>query len=146
DEASIMCNGLHMRPLLLCILLAGALCAQPKVNSTVIDDVFANGNSQLQDLANNSMWLFNGRSISLRSDRVGAVTYDVTPVAGSSEAWWAYFTPSGSPIVLGVGDKLSVSVTFSLNGFLPNGQDVRWGVFDSLGTRNTTNLTGGQND
>jgi hypothetical protein len=123
------------------------LIAQGNVTSTVIDDVFANGNSQLQDLANNSMWLFNGRNgVTIRTDQVGAVTFDVTPVNGSSEAFWAYFTNSGSPVRLGVGDTLSVSVTFSLNGFLANGQDVRWGVFDSQGTRNTTNLTGGQND
>jgi hypothetical protein len=124
-----------------------ALAASAASNSSVIvDDTFANGNSQLQDLAHNSLWLFNGRSNNVRTDKVGSVTFDVTPAATSSEAFWAYFTPSGAPIVLGVGDKLSVAVTFSLSGFAANGQDVRWGVFDSLGTRNTTNLTGGQND
>jgi pectin methylesterase-like acyl-CoA thioesterase len=128
-------------------MLGTHVFAQSNVSATVIDDVFANGNSQLQDQPNNSMWLFNGRNnVSIRTDQVGAVTFDVTPVNGSSEAFWAYFTNPGSPIVLGVGDKLSVSVTFSLTGFLANGQDVRWGVFDSLGTRNTTNLTGGEND
>jgi len=127
-------------------LFTGWLQAQTGVTATVVDDVFANGNSQIQDLANNSMWLYNGRSVSVRTDQVGAITYDMTPVAGSSEGFWAYFTKSGSPIVLGVGDKLTVSLTFSLQGFLANGQDVRFGVFDSLGTRNSTNLTGGQND
>src|SRR5262249_24755849 len=71
---------------------------------------------------------------------------DVTPAGASSEAFWAYFTAAGSPVILGAGDKLSVSVTFSLSGFQNNGQDIRWGVLDSQGTRNTTNLTGGQND
>jgi hypothetical protein len=47
---------------------------------------------------------------------------------------------------MGVGDKLAVAVTFSLSGFKNNGQDIRWGVLDSLGTRNTANLTGGMND
>ncbi len=37
-------------------------------------------------------------------------------------------------------------MTFSLSGFLASGQDIRFGVFDSQGTRNTSNLTGGQND
>src|SRR6185312_8871926 len=97
-------------------MFSGLLFAQTPVKTTVIDDVFANANSQLQDLPNNSMWLFNGRNnVSVRTDQVGSVSYDVTPVAGSSEAFWAYFTNSGSPVVLGVGDKLSVSVTFSLN-------------------------------
>ena len=96
----IICNGLHMRLQVLALLsltLAPVVCAQTKVTATVVDDVFANGNSQMQDLANNSMWLFNGRSTSIRTDQVGAITYDVTPVAGSSEAWWAYFTNAGSP-------------------------------------------------
>src|SRR5436309_1659890 len=131
-------------PLFFPIVMLGALVpegliAQSRITATVIDDVFANGNSQLQDLANDSMWLFNGRNnVSVRTDQVGGVTFDVTPVAGSSEGFWAYFTNAGSPIVLGVGDRLSVTVTFSLNGFLTNGQDVRWGVFDSQGTRNTS--------
>jgi pectin methylesterase-like acyl-CoA thioesterase len=134
----------YLFPALL-LLCASALASTP-AGTTVVDDTFANGDSQHQDLANNSLWLFNGRANNLRTDQVGSVTFDVTPAGTSSEAFWAYFTNAGSPIVLGVGDKLSVSVTFSLSGFLANGQDVRFGVFDSLGTRNTTNLTGGQND
>ncbi len=114
--------------------------------SVIVDDRFADGNSQNQDLAANSLWLFNGRSNNVRTDRPGAVTFDVTPAATGSEAFWAYFTKAGSPVVLGVGDKLTVSVTFALSGFAANGQDIRWGVLDSLGTRNTANLTGGMND
>lgn len=49
-------------------------------------------------------------------------------------------------MALGVGDKLAVALTFSLSGFAGDGQDVRFGVFDSQGTRNSTNLTGGMND
>jgi pectin methylesterase-like acyl-CoA thioesterase len=113
---------------------------------TLIDDTFANGNSQLQDLPNNSMWLFNGRANNTRTDGVGSVTFDLTPAGTSSDAFWAFFTNSGSPVVLGVGDTLAVAVTFSLTGFANNGQDVRWGVLNSLGTRNTANLTGGMNN
>jgi pectin methylesterase-like acyl-CoA thioesterase len=113
---------------------------------TVIDDTFADGNSQNQDLANNSLRLFNGRTNNIRTDQVGSVTFDVTPAGTSSDAFWAFFTNAGSPVVLGVGDKLAVAVTFSLSGFKNNAQDVRWGVLDSLGTRNTNNLNGGMND
>src|SRR5580704_5189780 len=137
---------LHLRNTCLIAALLTITGSADASTSTVVDDTFANGDSQNQDLANNSLWLFNGRANNVRTDQVGSVTFDVTPAGTSSEAFWAYFTNAGSPIVLGVGDKLSVSVTFSLSGFLANGQDVRFGVFDSLGTRNTTNLTGGQND
>jgi hypothetical protein len=133
-----------LRMLAALALLSGRAAAAS--SATIVDDTFADGNSQNQDLDNNSLWLFNGRSTTVRTDAVGSVTFDVTPTGTNSEGFWAFFTPSGSPVVLGVGDKLSVAVTFSLSGFLANSQDIRWGVFDSLGTRNTANLTGGQND
>jgi hypothetical protein len=130
----------------LAILLLLAATALAQTGATILDDQFADGNSQNQDLANQSVWLFNGRTNNLRTDQPGSVTIDMTPAGASSEAVWAYFTAAGAPLQLGVGDKLTVAVTFSLTGFLGNGQDIRWGVFDSLGTRNTTNLGGGQND
>ena len=115
-------------------------------SSTLVDDTFADGDSQNQDVAANSLRLFDGRTTSTRTDSPGSVMFDLTATGASSEAFWAYFTPSGQPIDLGVGERLSVSVTFSLDGFASNGQDIRWGVLDSLGTRNPANLAGGQND
>ncbi len=74
------------------------------------------------------------------------MNFDMTSGGTSSDAFWAFFTDAGSPIALGVGDKLSVSATFSTTGFAANGQDIRWGVLDSKGTRNASNLTGGMSD
>lgn len=122
------------------------LGAAGATSPALIDDTFADGNSQNQDLAHNSFRLFNGRTNNIRTDQVGSVTLDMTPAGTSSEAVWAFFTDSGSPLRMGVGDKLSVAVTFSLSGFKNNGQDIRWGVLDSLGTRDTANLSGGMND
>ncbi|MBI1764600.1 MAG: hypothetical protein HYR56_24520, partial [Acidobacteria bacterium] len=113
--------------------------------AALIDDRFADGNSQNQNLANNSLRVFNGRANTVRTDATGSVSFEVTN-AGGSEAFWAYFTNAGAPVTLGVGDALSVALDFSVSGFGGTGQDVRFGVLDSLGTRNTTNLTGGQND
>jgi len=147
DGAAITASGYSNLETYLNALAAGVTIRIGDFSSNVVvDDTFADGNSQNQDLANNSLQVFNGRTNNIRTDQVGSMTLDVTPAGTSSEAIWAYFTKSGSPIALGVGDKLSVSVTFSVTGFTANGQDVRWGVFDSLGTRNTANLTGGQND
>ena len=112
----------------------------------LLDDRFADGDSQNQDLANHSIWLFNGRTNNIRTDAPGSVTLDVTPAGTSSEAVWGFFTNAGSPVSLGVGDLLRVSVEFSVSGFKNNGQDIRFGVLDSLGTRNTGNLGGGHND
>src|ERR1700694_5778849 len=129
----------HLFSTLLLIFAAGSNAATP-AGTVIVGDTFADGNSQNQDLANNSLWLYNGRTNNTRTDATGSVTFDVRPAGTSSEAVWAYFTKAGSPVTLGVGDKLSVAVTFSLSGFTNNGQDVRWGVLDSQGTRNTTNL------
>src|SRR3954469_3393159 len=138
------------RTLLLCAALAGfAALAIPFVagaaGNTLLDDTFADGSSINQALPTSAR-IFKGRSATTRTDAVGSVTYDMTATGSNSEAFWGYFTNSGSPVTLGVGDKLSVSGTFSLTGFVGTGQDVRFGVLNSLGTRNANDLTGGQND
>src|SRR5215831_17306110 len=111
----------------------------------LVNDTYADGNSQNQDLANNSIRLFNGRSTTVRTDAVGSVTFDLTNTT-SADAFWGFFTNSGSPVNLKVGDKLNVSGTFVFTNFTAGGQDIRFGVLNSLGTRNANNLTGGMND
>ena len=112
--------------------------------ATLIDDVFADGNSQNQDLPNNSIRIFNGRTANTRTDAVGSVTFAVTNTG--SEAFWGFFTNPNQPVTLGVGDRVAVSETFVLTGLVGGGQDIRGGLLDSKGTRNTTNLNGGQNE
>lgn len=138
------------RTLLLCAALLGvAALAIPFVagaaGNTLLNDTFADGSSVNQSLPTSAR-IFKGRSTTTRTDAVGSVTFDMTATGSNSEAFWGYFTNSGSPVTLAVGDKLSVSGTFSLTGFVGTGQDVRFGVFNSLGTRNANDLTGGQND
>jgi hypothetical protein len=113
--------------------------------ATVVNDTFADGNSTVQDLANNSIRIFQGRSTTVRTDAVGSVNFNLAATT-SAEAFWGFFTNSGSPVNLNVGDKLTVSGTFSFTGFGGGGQDIRFGVLNSLGTRNTNNLTGGMNE
>ncbi|HEX8145161.1 MAG TPA: pectinesterase family protein [Pyrinomonadaceae bacterium] len=134
--------------LLFTAILTLAALALPLVAgaAALINDSFADGNSQNQNLATNSLRVFNGRSTTTRADAVGSVTFDMAATGSNSEGFWAFFTNSGSPVNLGVGDTLSVSGTFSLTGFVGTGQDIRFGVLNSLGTRNANNLTGGMND
>ena len=66
----------------------------------------------------------------MRNDAVGSVTFDMTATGTSAEGFWGFFTNAGSPVNLGVGDKLSVSGTFSLTGFVAGGQDIRFGVLN----------------
>ncbi|HEX8354339.1 MAG TPA: immunoglobulin domain-containing protein, partial [Pyrinomonadaceae bacterium] len=138
------------RTLLLCAALAGvAALALPFVagaaGTTLVNDSFADGSSTNQALPN-SVRIFKGRAATVRNDAPGSVTFDMTNTGTSAEGFWGFFTNSGSPVNLGVGDKLSVSGTFSLTGFVGTAQDVRFGVLNSLGTRNVNDLTGGMND
>ena len=110
-------------------LTAASLCAD-----TVVDERF--------DPSNPVLRLFKGRAGTVRTDQPGQVSFDLTN-AGGSEAIWAFFTGANRPVQLAPGDKIRVAVTFSVSGFTANGQDIRFGLFDSLGTRNTADLTGG---
>src|SRR5215216_853751 len=135
------------RSLLLCAaLLTAAALALPFVagaaGNAIVDDTFSDGSSTTQNLANNSLQVFKARTNTVRTDAAGSVTFDVTNTGTSSEAFWAYFTNSGSPVTLAVGDKITFSGTFSLTNF--TGSDIRFGLFDSKATRNTTDLTSGQ--
>jgi hypothetical protein len=112
--------------------------------TVIVDDQFADGNSTNQDLANSSLRFFKARRDTVRTDAMGSVTFDVTRAAGA-EGFWAFFTEAEKPVKLGVGDKLTVAVTFSLQAFRGTGQDIRFGVMNSYGSRNTADLTGGMN-
>src|ERR1044071_5966190 len=138
------------RTLLLCAALLGVVAlAIPFVagaaGNTLLNDSFADGFSNNQSLPN-SVRIFKGRTATVRNDAVGSATFDMTTTGTSAEGFWGFFTNSGSPVNLAVGDKLSVSGTFSLTGFVGGGQDVRFGVLNSLGSRNANDLTGGMND
>jgi pectate lyase/pectin methylesterase-like acyl-CoA thioesterase len=113
------------------------------VGGAVVDDAFGDGNSSNEDFATGSLRLFNGRTANTRVDSIGSVAFTIAST--SSDGFWAHFTESGSPVSLAVGETLKVEVTFSTTGFVGTGQDIRFGVFNSAGTRNTVNLTGGMN-
>jgi pectin methylesterase-like acyl-CoA thioesterase len=134
-----------VKTLLLSMALVALVLPWVVTATSVVNDTFADANSQNQDLANNSIRLFNGRSTTVRTDAAGSVTFDLTNTT-SAEAFWGFFTNSGTPVNLNIGDKLTVSGTFSLTGFGGTGQDIRFGVLNSLGTRNANNFTGGMND
>src|SRR5215212_709270 len=113
--------------------------------ATLVNDTFADANSQNQALSNNSVRIFNGRAGTVRTDAAGSVNFNVA-AAGGSEGFWGFFT-DGAPVTLGVGDRLKVSAQFSVQNINATnlGADLRFGLFDSKGTRTTANTTGGIN-
>ncbi|PTY08330.1 hypothetical protein DB347_01735 [Opitutaceae bacterium EW11] len=146
----------------LSLLAIGFLSPVAFAGTSVVHDTFADGNSRNQNLAQNSLNFFDGRGGASgnvnypRTDSAGSVAFGMTPSATSSQAFWAYFSgnqtspgtawSNTAPVTLGVGDTLTVSLTFTITGLVGGGQDVRFGLLNSMGTRNTNNLTGGHND
>src|SRR5829696_2026868 len=106
------------RTLILCAALACvAALAIPfaaGAAGNILLDVFYTDGSSVNHALPASARIFKGRSATVRTDAVGSVTYDMTATGPSAEAFWGFFTASGLPVNLGVGDKLSVSGTFTL--------------------------------
>src|SRR5215208_2189620 len=100
--------------LIFTLLLQSAAAA-----ATLVNDTFADANSQNQELSNNSVRIFNGRAGTVRTDSAGSVNFNIS-AAGGSEGFWGFFT-DGAPVTLGVGDRLRVSTKFSVQNINATG-------------------------
>jgi len=117
--------------------------------STVIDDTFADGESKTQNLGSNSLAFYTARGTStggvVTDSRIDAVGEMTLPIGGSSDAVWAYFTNSGTPVTLGVGDTVTFTTVVQPT-FTTTSGGIRFGFLNSNGSRVATNITGGQNN
>jgi pectate lyase len=116
--------------------------------TTLVEDSFADGITTVQDLAHNSVAIYKSRSGTTRTEAPGSVTFTQTATGTSSESHWFHFTDSGSPLVLQVGDSVTVNISFSFTGLnvAASNNTFRFGIFDSLGSRAAADVTGGQSD
>src|SRR5215213_876261 len=138
------------RAKILVSLVAGLMAVAALVNfvvqaTNVIQDNFADGISTNQNLPNNSLAVYKARSGTIRTDAVGSVEYNMTSMGGA-DAIWSYFTNSGAPITLQVGDAIAFSGTFSVTGVKSIGSDIRFGLLNSNGSRAAADKTGGHSD
>jgi hypothetical protein len=126
------------------LALIAALLAIPAASNaaTVVHDTFADGDRLNQDLANNSVALFKSRTGTTDSAMIGAIVFNPTAAAGA-DMYWGFFTDAGAPVSLGVGETLTLSLTFSFTGLAAGTNSLRFGVFDSMGSRQEGDLTGG---
>ena len=126
-----------------------ALCAfTVSAQATVlIDEQFESGyNRTSVYIANSNMAWFKGRSNTSATVNVGSLSFSTSSSSGAS-GYWGYFTdPAGSVgsvgsassvtaghLALGIGDKLTVSIGFSL-GTIPASTSagaLRFGLLDS---------------
>lgn len=123
----------------LSLLCCAALLPLTAVGSFVsINETWSNGDRTTQDPANNSLaWFSSGGSAGLT-----AVPGALTQTTGSGgRHTLAYFTEAGSPVILGMGERIEMAfrVTFPQGFpdpavFGTNG-DFRVGLFNSTGSR-----------
>jgi pectate lyase len=111
---------------LACALMLAAV--SPACATVLLDDTFADGTRNNQNLPTDSAWFFStaadvttttgSMSIAMPSGSLMGITY--------------FGTNSSSPVQLGIGDMLTASITFTLNNVAPlnTSQNFRLGLFD----------------
>jgi pectate lyase/pectin methylesterase-like acyl-CoA thioesterase len=107
----------------------------------VMNDGFADGERLTLAPPASATWLkAQGSTTATMATGSAQFTWNTT----SADMISAYFTSAGSPVTLGVGDTLSVSVTFSFTGLNPAAiaspsPGLRFGILDSKGSRPADN-------
>ncbi len=128
------------------LLLASLFGATAPLSAVVtVSDVFADGESLTQNVAANSLRLFNGRTTNTRTDAFGSTSFTIGNA--SADGFWAFFTQSTPLALVNNGDSITVRVVFSVAGISTTAAtDIRFGIGDSKATRNLANPTGGMAD
>lgn len=116
-----------------------------------INETWSNGDRTTQDPANNSLAWWTSSNPAQLTAVPGAMT-QVTGTGGRHAL--AYFTNAGSPVILGVGERIEMNFRVTFPGgffggnpeptFGPNG-DFRVGLFNSGGSRVTEDNHAGTN-
>ena len=121
------------RPATLSVISAGG--------AVVMNDSLADGERLNLTPPNSATWLkAQGSTVATVTPGSAQFTWNTT----SADMIAGYFTGAGSPVTLGVGDSLRLSVTFSFTGLNPGAIAVpspglRFGILDSKGTRAVDN-------
>jgi hypothetical protein len=119
---------------------SGSLHAQ-----VLLNDTFSDNERSTQNLPTSAAWYVGGSSGATTSAATGQLVTTTGTSAGANTNLAAYFTTSGSPQTLLVGETvtLSFSVSFAGASFVPAADAFRFGLFNSGGNRVTTDLTTG---
>ena len=119
-------------PLLLALGLPSLLPAQ-----TLLDDTFADGSRTNQNLPTSAAWYLRGNATSLAASP-GQMTYtsngNVSNIVG-------YFTGSGTPYTLSVGETMTLSMSLSLSNVPDIDNVFRFGLFNSGGSQINSDST-----
>lgn len=125
-------------------LLSVALGTAGLARATVLlNDTFADGDRTTQNLPASAAFYQGGSSVNQSLDVVSqTLQYSFDNTSGQLGQYVVYFTAEGSPVSLNVGDKLSVSLTFSGDQIVNGADSLRIGLFDSGGSRVSADYSG----
>ncbi len=105
----------------------------------VVTDTFADGEHATLNPPSSAQWADSNGSDTLSDGAVtsGQGSFTITPTTGNSSTITAYYTTSGQPLTLGVGDTMVVKLRLSFTGLNSNTSvaQMRGGIFDSNGNR-----------
>lgn len=129
------------------------LAVSGSANTTIIDETFPTGYARTtQNIASGNMAIYKSRSGTVASTSAGTLDFNTTGKTGADQ-FFGYFTDPGANVgsevqnghvVIGVGQKLSVAVTFNLLTMPSDATySLRFGLFDDSGTRQTADLSSG---
>ena len=99
-----------------------------------------------QNIAGGNMAVYRSRSSDVATVGTGSLTFSSPTASAGADQFFGYLTDPGNHIAVGVGDTLSVSVSFSLTT-VPTSTtySLRFGLFDDVGLRQTADLNSGGN-
>lgn len=118
--------------------------AMPLMSSSIINETWADGDRTNQDLGNNSMAWYSSAGSGTVQSGAGFMLQE-TGTGGRHNI--GYFTESGSPVSIAVGEQIRVNftVSFPRATALGTGNDFRMGLLNSQGSRISADSHGGTN-
>lgn len=110
----------------------------------IVNDTFADGNRTFQDPPDSLAWYTSSNNSTTLTATVGAMTMNNT-LSGNQAL--AYFTDSGSPLTLSVGEKLVYTVSFYTSSVTGSSSatGLRFGLLNSGGSRISADGQGTEN-
>ncbi|MEJ5259925.1 MAG: DNRLRE domain-containing protein [Anaerohalosphaeraceae bacterium] len=125
------------------VLVLGAVCSA----EVLLYDTFADGSRTETNLPTESaVWFSHPTNLTVSS---GSLAVNQQAIGNTSSKMWTYFAPNGSPVSLGVGDKLVAEITFTPRGamYSTSSKNFRLGLFydptDEQLLQDTNSDTGG---
>lgn len=110
----------------------------PAENNVFLDETFLNGERTTENLPATAAWYGSSSTLGQVADGSIRSTY----TAAANQHVFTHFRPVNQAYTLTEGEKLTVSFDFSLNKPLSSATGIRFGLFDSGGTRVTNDTTG----